>query len=118
MLLIRVGEQAKANLRIGFLIFFVALLAVLPQSMLQGYSEYSLPAALSRTVNPQSYLSFTLAVGVVGIALNPVMLFIITAYQANLTRQNVNAAKKSLKAAENSVSASEKLIDLTDTTLF
>lgn len=76
MLLIRVGERAHANLRIGLLIFFTALLAVLPQSMLQGY-EYSLPAALSRVVNPQAYSSFTLAVGLLGIALNPVMLFVI-----------------------------------------
>ena len=62
-------------MRSGVLIFFVSLLAVLPQSMLQGYSEYSYPAQISRLLNPQGYLSFTLAVGIIGLALNPVMLF-------------------------------------------
>jgi hypothetical protein len=43
--------------------------------MLQGYSEYSFAAQISRELNPQAYTSFALAVGVIGIALNPVMLF-------------------------------------------
>jgi len=76
-LLIRARERAGAGLRSGVLISFVSLLAVLPQSMLQGYSEYSFPGLLSRELNPQAYSSFALTVGLIGIALNPVMLFIL-----------------------------------------
>jgi hypothetical protein len=45
--------------------------------MLQAYSEYSLPGLASRELSPQAYSSFVLSVSVIGIALNPVLLFLL-----------------------------------------
>ena len=74
-MLIRGGGDPAPALRAGILILFISLLAVLPQSILQGYSEYSVPGLFSQVLNPQGYSSFALAVGVIGLLLNPVMLF-------------------------------------------
>jgi hypothetical protein len=64
-------------LRGGVLILLVSLLAVLPQSMLQGYTDYSLAGLFSRGLSPQAYSSFVIAVGLIGIAMNPVLLFLL-----------------------------------------
>ena len=77
MLLIRAEEGARCNLRSWALILLVSLLAVLPQGMLQGYAEFSLQGLASRLLNAQSYSSFSLVVGLIGLALNPVMLFLL-----------------------------------------
>jgi len=62
-------------MRRGVLVLVVSLLAVLPQSMLQAYTDYSPLGWVSRVVNPQAYSSFVLVVGIIGVAINPVMLF-------------------------------------------
>jgi hypothetical protein len=77
LLLIRVYQKAGATLRLGALILLVSLLAVLPQSLLQGYTDYSLLGLISRGLSPQAYSSFVVALGLVGIAMNPVLLFIL-----------------------------------------
>ena len=70
-------EDANAGMRNGGLILLVSLLAVLPQGMLQGYTDYSFVGLISRGLDPQAYSSFVLALGLVGVAMNPLLLFLL-----------------------------------------
>jgi hypothetical protein len=55
----------------------ISLLAVLPQSLLQGYAEYSALGLIAREFSPLAFSSFLAEVSLVGILMNPVLLFVL-----------------------------------------
>jgi len=77
LLLIRVSREANVRLRGRALVLVISLLAVLPQGMLQGYTEYSYLGWISRSLNPQAYSQFVTEVNLVSILMNPVLLFVL-----------------------------------------
>jgi hypothetical protein len=64
-------------LRYGVIILLVSFLVVLPQAMLQSYLQYFLPTLIAQGSNIDVYNVFAAILTLIGIFLNPVMLFIL-----------------------------------------
>ena len=64
-------------MRYRLTILLISLLVVLPQSMLSAYAQYSLPSLILQGSNLEIFSVYSSILAVIGIFLNPVMLFVL-----------------------------------------